>query len=69
MRTRIKTFVFFFLFYLAVSFVMSPSQKDLLRTVLYAFVLALLLTVMDKYLKPFVIRIVNKVLGSGKVGR
>ena len=69
MRTRIKTFVFFFLFYLAVSFVVSPSQKDLLRTVLYAFVLALLLTVMDKYLKPFVIRIVNKVLGSGKVGR
>ena len=69
MRTRIKTFVFFFLFYLAVSFVMSPSQKDLLRTVLFAFVLALLLTVMDKYLKPFVIRIVNKVLGSGKVGR
>ena len=69
MRTRIKTFVFFFLFYLAVSFVMSPSQKDLLRTVLYAFVLALLLTVMDKYLKPFVVRIVNKVLGSGKVGR
>jgi hypothetical protein len=67
MRTRIKIFVFFFLFYLAVSFIISPSQKDVVRTVLFALVLALLLTVMDKYLKPFVIKVINKVLGPGKV--
>jgi len=67
MKTRIKTFVFFFLFYLAVSFIISPSQKNLVTTILFAFVLALILTVMDKYLKPFVVKIVNKVVGSDKV--